>query len=363
VSGHHRAGIHGGFLVFTEIAEVVKIATTASRPLPRSDVFDTINDSPVIDGRRVCARAASTRLYQSNARAGYHVLMEFNTANPCILTATCASRMGTTAAVTGFLAEHRLYIMEMQQFDDVLTRRFFVRVTFCGVAGETLDLGGLRTDFLRVATAEQMQWAIHDGTQRTRVMILVSRLDHCLEDLLYRHRTGELLMDITAIVSNHPDMQSVADLAGIPYYLMPVTAGTKALQEAHLLKLVDSTHTELVVLARYMQIFSDDICRRLHGRAVNIHHSFLPGFKGAKPYHQAHARGVKLIGATAHYVTGDLDEGPIIEQIVERVDHTFTPEMLTSAGRDSERRALSTAVRLLLEHRVFLDDHKTVVFK
>ncbi len=289
--------------------------------------------------------------------------MEFNTSHTYILTATCTSRMGTTAAVTGFLAAHRLYIMEMQQFDDVLTKRFFVRVTFCGVAGETTDLERLRADFLGIATAEEMQWAIHDGRQRMRVLIMVSKLDHCLEDLLYRHRTGELAMDIAGIVSNHEVMRGVAERAGIPYVWLPVTAATKAAQEARLLELIDSTRTDLIVLARYMQIFSDDVCRRLSGRAVNIHHSFLPGFKGAKPYHQAHTRGVKLIGATAHYVTGDLDEGPIIEQIVERVDHSHTPEMLTAAGRDSERRALSTAVRLLLEHRVFLDEHKTVVFK
>jgi len=289
--------------------------------------------------------------------------MEFNTAHSYTLTATCASRMGTTAAVTGFLAAHRLYIMEMQQFDDVLTRRFFVRVVFCAVSGEEMDLARLRVAFLQVATAEQMQWAIHDGAHRGRVLIMVSKLDHCLEDLLYRQRTGELNMDVSAIVSNHPDMESVAKRHGIPYFVMPVTSETKAAQESRLLELVSSTHSELVVLARYMQILSDDTCKRLHGRAINIHHSFLPGFKGAKPYHQAHARGVKLIGATAHFVTGDLDEGPIIEQIVERVDHSFTPEMLAATGRDSERRALSTAVRYFLEHRVFLDEHKTVVFK
>ncbi|MDB6086572.1 MAG: purU, partial [Gammaproteobacteria bacterium] len=269
--------------------------------------------------------------------------------------------MGTTAAITGFLAAHRLYIMEMQQFDDILTQRFFVRVTFCGVAGESVDLAGLRADFVRIAEAEQMQWSIHDGLQRSRVLILVSKLDHCLEDLLYRHRTGELKMDLSGIVSNHPDMQPVAERHGVPYFLMPVTPQTKGTQEARLLALIEETRTELVILARYMQIFSDDMCKRLQGRAINIHHSFLPGFKGAKPYHQAHTRGVKLIGATAHFVTGDLDEGPIIEQMVERVDHSFTPEMLTEAGRDSERRALSTAVRLLLEHRVFIDDHKTFV--
>ena len=289
--------------------------------------------------------------------------MEFNTAHTYSLTATCASRMGTTAAVTGFLAARRLYIMEMQQFDDVLTKRFFVRVVFCGVSGESLDLSRLRVDFLSVATAEQMQWAIHDGAHRGRVLIMVSKLDHCLEDLLYRQRTGELNMEISATVSNHPDMEPVARRHGIAYHLMPVSADNKRAQEARLLELIASSRSELVVLARYMQIFSDEMCKRLHGRAINIHHSFLPGFKGAKPYHQAHARGVKLIGATAHFVTGDLDEGPIIEQVVERVDHSFTPEMLAATGRDSERRALSTAVRLFLEHRVFLDEHKTVVFK
>ncbi len=289
--------------------------------------------------------------------------MQFDTQRVYILTATCASRMGTTAAVTGFLAQHRLYIMEMHQFDDTMTQRFFVRVTFCGVLGEPLDLARLRKDFLSIAAAEQMQWAIHDGAQRSRVMILVSTMDHCLEDLLYRHRTGELKMDITAIVSNHTKMEPVARQHGIPFKHMPITPETKAGQESRLYELIESTGTDLVVLARYMQIFSDALCKTLRGRAVNIHHSFLPGFKGAKPYHQAHARGVKLIGATAHYVTGDLDEGPIIEQVVERVDHSFTPEMLTASGRDSERRALSTAIRLLLEHRVFLDENKTVVFK
>jgi formyltetrahydrofolate deformylase len=253
--------------------------------------------------------------------------------------------------------------MEMQQFDDTMTQRFFVRVTFCGVQGEPVDLDKLCDAFLTIAAAEQMQWAIHDGAQRSRVMILVSALDHCLEDLLYRHRTGELKMDLTAIVSNHAKLEPIAKQNGIPFLLMPVTPETKPIQEALLLDLVASTRTDLVILARYMQIFSDDLCKQLRGRAVNIHHSFLPGFKGAKPYHQAHARGVKLIGATAHYVTGDLDEGPIIEQVVERVDHSHTPDMLAASGRDSERRALSTAVRLLLEHRVFLDGDKTVVFK
>jgi formyltetrahydrofolate deformylase len=289
--------------------------------------------------------------------------MEFNTTHPYILTATCDSRMGTTAAVTTFLATRRLYLMEMQQFDDVLTKRFFVRVVFCGVAGEAFDLARLRSDFQEIAQAEQMQWTLHDGTHRMRVLIMVSKLDHCLEDLLYRLRTGELRMQITGIVSNHLDMQPIAARHDIPYVHLPINPSTKAAQEQKLQEVIDSTGTEIVVLARYMQILSEELTRKLAGRVINIHHSFLPGFKGAKPYHQAHSRGVKLIGATAHYVTGDLDEGPIIEQIVERVDHSYTPEMLTAAGRDSERRALSTALRLILEHRVFVDESKTVVFK
>jgi formyltetrahydrofolate deformylase len=208
-----------------------------------------------------------------------------------------------------------------------------------------------------------MEWRLQDSRARMRVLILVSNFDHCLEDLLYRHRTGELKMDVTAIVSNHATLQPTATRHNLPFFHLPVTAGSKPEQERRLLELIDSTRTELVVLARYMQILSDDLCSRLRGRAINIHHSFLPGFKGAKPYHQAYDRGVKVIGATAHYVTHDLDEGPIIEQIVERVDHGYTPDMLVAAGRDSERRALSAAVRYATEHRVFLNGGRTVVFK
>jgi formyltetrahydrofolate deformylase len=285
------------------------------------------------------------------------------TDHPYVLTASCASRMGTTAAITGFLAARRLYLMEMHQFDDTSSQRFFVRITFCGVTGEAVDLAALRAQFAAVASREEMQWRIHDSRERTRVLIMVSNLDHCLEDLLYRHRTGELKMDITAVVSNHLTMQPIAARHELPFFHLPVTPATKAQQERRLMELVDSTHTELVVLARYMQILSDELCGRLKGRAINIHHSFLPGFKGAKPYHQAYDRGVKVIGATAHYVTHDLDEGPIIEQIVERVDHGHTPDMLVAAGRDSERRALAAAVRYDLEHRVFLNGNRTVVFR
>ena len=289
--------------------------------------------------------------------------MAFATEHPYILTASCASRMGTSAAITGFLAARRFYLMEMHQFDDTLSQRFFVRITFCAVQGERVDLARLRSEFAGVAAAEEMDWRIHDSHERTRVLIMVSNFDHCLEDLLYRHRTGELRMDITAVVSNHVTLQPTAARHNLPFFHLPVTPESKRAQERRLLELVDSTRTELVVLARYMQILSDELCERLRGRAINIHHSFLPGFKGAKPYHQAYDRGVKVIGATAHYVTHDLDEGPIIEQIVERVDHGYTPDMLVAAGRDSERRALSAAVRYAIEQRVFLNGGRTVVFK
>jgi formyltetrahydrofolate deformylase len=289
--------------------------------------------------------------------------VKFATEHPYVLTASCPSRMGTTAAVAGFLAARRFYLIEMHQFDDTISQRFFVRVTFCAVQGEAVDLARLRGEFSAVAEAEQMEWRIHDSRERTRVLIMVSNFDHCLEDLLYRHRTGELKMDVTAVVSNHVTLQPTAARHNLPFFHLPVTPATKAEQERRLVELIDSTRTELVVLARYMQILSDELCGRLRGRAINIHHSFLPGFKGAKPYHQAYDRGVKLIGATAHYVTHDLDEGPIIEQIVERVDHGSTPDMLVSAGRDSERRALSAAVRYAIEHRVFLNGTRTVVFK
>jgi len=289
--------------------------------------------------------------------------VRFATDHPYVLCASCASRAGTTAAITGFLAARRLYLMEMHQFDDPITQRFFVRITFCTVQGEELNLARLRGDFAGLAAAEELEWHITDSRERTRVLIMVSNLDHCLEDLLYRHRIGELKMDVTAVVSNHVTLQPTALRHNLPYFHLPVTPATRAAQERRLLELIESTRTELVVLARYMQILSDELCARLTGRAINIHHSFLPGFKGAKPYHQAYDRGVKLIGATAHYVTHDLDEGPIIEQVVERVDHAYTPEMLVAAGRDSERRALACAVRYATEQRVFLNGGRTVIFK
>jgi formyltetrahydrofolate deformylase len=289
--------------------------------------------------------------------------MRFDVANPLILTATCPSRMGTTAVITGFLTSRRFYLIEMHQFDDTISQRFFVRITFCTVLGETPDLERVRREFQAVADTEGMDWIIVGGLERMRALILVSQFDHCLEDLLYRHRTNELKMQVTAIVSNHVTLQPIAGRYNLPFFHLPVTPTSKPDQERRLFELIESTNTQLVVLARYMQVLSQGLCQRLSGRAINIHHSFLPGFKGAKPYHQAYERGVKVIGATAHYVTTDLDEGPIIEQFVERVDHSFTPEMLVAAGRDSERRALSSAVRLAVEHRVFLNGNRTVVFR
>jgi formyltetrahydrofolate deformylase len=225
------------------------------------------------------------------------------------------------------------------------------------------DEPDLLEDFTPLAREFGMDWHLYDPRQRPRVMILVSRAEHCLNDLLYRHRTGALPMDITAIVSNHPDLAHLAEWHAIPYHHLPVTAATKPEQERQILDLAERTRTELVVLARYMQILSPELCRALAGRAINIHHSFLPGFRGAKPYHQAYARGVKLIGATAHYVTANLDEGPIIEQEVERVDHAHTPEQLAAVGRDIENIVLARAIHYHLERRVFLNGGKTVVLR
>ena len=281
-----------------------------------------------------------------------------------ILTVTCASARGQIAAISRFLDENSCYISELAQFDDTGSGRFFVRCRFRGEPDVTPPVQQLREAFADGPAARfEMEWAIHDPALRPRVLILVSRFDHCLNDLLYRHRTGELHMEIPAVVSNHPDLEPLSRWHGIPFVHLPVTPSTKAEQEARLSALIEESDAELVVLARYMQVLSDAMCARLRGRAINIHHSFLPGFKGAKPYHRAHERGVKLIGATAHYVTADLDEGPIIEQVVERVEHTHTPEDLIAVGRDSENLALARAVRLYLEHRVFINGSRTVVFR
>lgn len=280
-----------------------------------------------------------------------------------ILIATCASAAGQVAAISGFLDEHGCYICEFDQFDDEAAGRFFARVLYRTAPGRTPPLVDMRAGFRSVAARFGMEWSLHDPAVPRRVLIMVSKFDHCLGDLLYRRRRGELNMEVTAVVSNHDDMRPLSEWHGVPFVHLPVSPATKAAQEARLAAIVEETGTELIVLARYMQVLSDGFCEHLRGRIINIHHSFLPGFKGAKPYHQAHRRGVKLIGATAHYVTADLDEGPIIEQVVERVDHTLSPEKLVAVGRDSETLALARAVELHLERRVFLNGDRTVVFR
>jgi formyltetrahydrofolate deformylase len=277
-----------------------------------------------------------------------------------ILTLSCPDQPGIVARVSGFLFERGANILDAQQYDDAETGRFFMRVVFDPGGQPTEALGG---EFEPLAEACAMDWSLRQNKARRRVMILASQTDHCLADLIWRWRQGELPMDITAVVSNHPaDSFPHTDLKGVAFRHLPVTPETKPAQEARLWDLIEQTGTDLVVLARYMQVLSSDLTARLEGRCINIHHSFLPGFKGAKPYHQAHARGVKVIGATAHFVTADLDEGPIIEQDVERISHRDTPAALVRKGRDIERRVLARAVRWVLEDRVLLNGRKTVVF-
>ncbi|MDE3737822.1 MULTISPECIES: formyltetrahydrofolate deformylase [Pseudomonas] len=283
--------------------------------------------------------------------------------NHYILKISCPATSGIVAAVTTYLAGRQCYLSELAQFDDEYTGRFFMRAVFRFNTGAKPDIDALRQGFDDVAVPFEMDWELFEGNRPMRVLLMVSKYDHCLTDLLYRHQKGEMDMQITAIVSNHLDLRPMAEREGIRFIYLPVTRDTKAQQEAALMKIVDETQTELVVLARYMQILSDDLCKQLSGRAINIHHSFLPGFKGAKPYHQAYERGVKLIGATAHYVTSDLDEGPIIEQEVQRVDHAYLPDDLVAIGRDTETVALSKALKYHLEHRVFLNGDKTVIFR
>jgi formyltetrahydrofolate deformylase len=278
-----------------------------------------------------------------------------------VLTLACPNRPGIVAAVANLLLAHGGDITDAQQFDDAETARFFMRVVFAAEpeAGEAV-----RAAFAEVAAKFGMEWRLNDRERPRRVLLMVSKFDHCLVDLLYRWRIGELRMAPVGIVSNHPrETYSRAELSDIPFHHLPVTPGTKLEQETALWHLIRDSGAELVVLARYMQVLSDAIVAKLTGRAINIHHSFLPGFKGAKPYHQAHERGVKLIGATAHYVTRELDEGPIIEQDVERISHADRPDDLVRKGRDIERRVLARAVRYHLDDRVILNGRKTVVFQ
>ena len=280
-----------------------------------------------------------------------------------IIRVSCPATSGIISAVTSFLSEHDCYISELAQYDDEELQNFFLRAKFRFNEGVSGDIETLRDEFAAIAKDFEMEWQIYSSSKPMRVLLMVSKFDHCLSDLMYRQAQGELDMEITAIVSNHRDLRPMAEREGIRFVYLPVTKETKAKQEAALMDIVEETGTELVVLARYMQILSGNLCRQLSGRAINIHPSFLPGFKGAKPYHQAHTRGVKLIGATAHYVTSDLDEGPIIDQEVQRVNHTYRPEDLVAVGRNTETIALSRAVKYHLEHRIFLDQNKTVIFQ
>jgi formyltetrahydrofolate deformylase len=279
-----------------------------------------------------------------------------------VLTLSCRNRPGIVSAVSTYLFDAGCNILDAQQFDDVETGRFFMRVVV-NVATEGGALAAVRDGFGPVGEKFAMAWRMRMPGERRRVMLLASRFDHCLADLLYRWRIDELEMNVVGIISNHPrETYAHLDLDGVPFHYLPVRKDTKLEQENQIWELLRDGGTELAVLARYMQVLSDGLAAKLTGRCINIHHSFLPGFKGAKPYHQAHQRGVKLIGATAHYVTADLDEGPIIEQDVERISHRDTPDDLVRKGRDIERRVLARAVRLHLEDRVFLNGHRTVVF-
>ncbi|UTV30495.1 formyltetrahydrofolate deformylase [Photobacterium atrarenae] len=280
-----------------------------------------------------------------------------------VLTASCPGRSGTVDVVTRFLREFGCYITELNSFDDALNHRFFIRAVFRMEDHSAVDQTAFRADFAPRAETFEMEWDLTPSEYRPKMVIMVSKYDHCLNDLLYRYRTGNLPVDIRAIISNHPDLQSLAEWHGIPYYHFPITAETKPQQEAQVQAVLDETGCELLVLARYMQVLSHEMCTRWSGKAINIHHSLLPGFKGAKPYHQAYDKGVKMVGATAHYVSDDLDEGPIITQGMEMVDHTYYPADLARKGMDVESLTLSRAIQYHVEKRVFLFNDKTVVFE
>ena len=278
-----------------------------------------------------------------------------------IFTGTCRAGTGVVAAITGYVADRNCYICSLEQFDDESTGKFFLRSVFRLQQGSPA-VDDVRQGFYAIAQKFSMDWRIHDPNVPVKTLILVSKYDHCLDDILYRKRKGEFNIDITAVVSNHNDLKDMVERQGLKFIHLPVTPTSKIEQENQLQRVLNKTKTELVVLARYMQILSSELVTQLEGRCINIHHSFLPGFKGARPYQQAFDRGVKVIGATAHYVTADLDEGPIIEQLVTRVDHNCKPEHLERIGRDNESIALARAITYHVERRIFLDGNKTVVF-
>ena len=278
-----------------------------------------------------------------------------------ILILKCPDRKGVVAAVSGFLADNDASITESSHFNDALAGQFYMRTVF-QADGAMPTVDALKRGFELIAGRFDMTWSLHDAAVKPKVLIAVSKFGHCLFDLLHRWRAGLLPAEIVGVVSNHDDLRSFVEWSGAPYFHLPVTQETKSQQEAHFLGLAEELNVDLVVLARYMQILSPQMCARLAGRCINIHHSFLPGFKGARPYHQAHVRGVKIIGATAHYVTTDLDEGPIIEQGVERVDHSHDPDQLVQIGRDIECTVLARAVMWHVQHRILVEDGRTIVF-
>ncbi len=286
--------------------------------------------------------------------------------NAYILKIICPDTTGIVAAVSGYLSEQQSFIEESTHFGDRDTGRFFMRTRFTPASGSPSGpefMDNFSGNFAAIAKQFEMDWELFDTTVLPRVLVMVSSHEHCLNDLLYRYRTGMLHMEIPAIVSNHPDFSELAKWHGIPFFHIPVSPESKKQSENRLLEIMDDTRTDLIVLARYMQVLSDKLCEQLPGKIINIHHSFLPGFKGARPYHMAYERGVKLIGATAHYVTPELDEGPIIEQTVERVDHKHSPAELAAVGKDVESLTLARAVKLHIDHRICLNGKKTVVLR
>ena len=298
---------------------------------------------------------------------GGELFLDFKMPSPqFILTLSCLDQRGIVQKVSGFLAEHGCNIIDSAQFGDAQSKLFFMRVHFV-MEDLAIDSQSLRERFSELAQSMQMSWQLNDATRKPRLLLMVSKIGHCLNDLLFRYRSGLLPVEIIAIVSNHTDFYQLAASYNIPFHHLPLAAGAppeaKRAQEERVMEMIKVNEVDLVVLARYMQILSPALCEALRGKAINIHHSFLPSFKGAKPYYQAHERGVKLIGATAHFVTGELDEGPIIEQDVQRVDHAMDPETLTAIGRDVECVVLARAVKWFVEHRILLNGHKTIVFR
>ena len=285
-----------------------------------------------------------------------------NNTHSYILTFTCPDTVGIVAAVTGYLSDLNYFVEESAHFGDQETGNFFSRIRF-NTNGKEWSENQFRSGFAAICENFSMHCEVHDSGKPVRAIIMVSKHDHCLNDLLYRYRNGSLNLEVPAIISNHPDLRSLAEWHDIPFHHIAVTPETREQAEQQVLDMFSSTKAELLILARYMQVLTDNMCEALKGRTINIHHSFLPGFKGSRPYQQAHERGVKIIGATAHYVTPDLDEGPIIEQTIERVDHTFGVEKMIAAGRDVESITLARAVKNHVEHRVFLNGKRTVVFR